>query len=825
VSLETLLQDIRYGLRLLGKNRGFTAVVLLTMALGVGANTALFSIVDAVLLRPLPFSHPEKLVAVKADMPGLNLTDLGMSQPELKDLQDSSGVFDQLSAVWPINSNITGREKPQRVEANAISNNYFTLLEAKPELGRVFNAGDTRAGFSENAVISDSLWHTVFGGDPNILGKSFRLDTDLYTVIGVMPPEFHHPGRTLRQDVEVWVATGFAADPFPKPPVRTQRFIPGAIARLKPGLTVEQAQAKLDAFAAHLQQQYPTDYPGHAQWKLRLVPLQQDLVGNTSLMLVLLLAAVGAVLLIACVNIASLLLARSCARYREIALRQALGAGPWRLVRQTLTESVVLALCGGLLAIPLSFGLKHLLLTLVPSTLPRLSEIALNWRALLFALGISLLTGLLFGIAPAIQMANPRVMDKLNQGARGVGVGSGQHRFLGALVVSEFALSLLLLVGAGLLLRSFWKVLQVQPGMNSDHLVVAQVWLPVPNDPKANPYPTQEKRNIFLSDVLRRLSALPGANDVAIGGPNTPFTRVPNPFSFEIQGRVAAAGEAPTADLAVASTTLFHVLGMPLLRGRSFTDADDPKGEPVVLIDQTAADKLWPNDDPIGKQVRFTQFGPKQPWRRIVGIVDRSRSEGLDVPYTPHVFVPARQVPLNTLTVYIRTAASPEALEEPIRRAIQGADPDLPVFGVRSLRSIISDSLGPRRFAMQVLGFFAATALLLAAIGIYGVMAYFVSQRVREIGVRMALGAQRADVLKLVVRRGMALALAGVVVGFLAALGLTRLMSGLLFGVSAYDPLTLAIFTALLAGVALLANLVPARRAAMVDPMVALREE
>ncbi len=354
--METLLQDIRYGLRLLGKNRGFTAVVLLTMALGVGANTALFSIVDAVLLRALPLSRPEQLVAVKADMPGLNLTDLGMSQPELKDLQDSSGVFDQLSAVWPINSNITGREKPQRVEANAISTNYFTLLGAKPQLGRVFNAGDAREGFSENAVISDSLWHTMFGGDPNILGKSFRLDTDLYTVIGVMPPDFHHPGRTLRQDVEVWVAAGFAADPFPKPPVRTLRFIPGAIARLKPGLTVAQAQGQTRCLCRRTSAAIPHRLSGHAQWKLRLVPLQQDLVGNTSLMLFLLLAAVGAVLLIACVNIASLLLARSCARYREIALRQALGAGTWRLVRQTLTESVVLALCGGLLAIPLSFG-------------------------------------------------------------------------------------------------------------------------------------------------------------------------------------------------------------------------------------------------------------------------------------------------------------------------------------------------------------------------------------------------------------------------------------------------------------------------------------
>jgi predicted permease len=822
--MATLLQDIRYGLRLLGKSPGFTAVIVLTLALGIGANTALFSVVDAVLLRPLPYQQPAQLVAVKVDMPGANLVDLGMSQPELDNFQKDSGVFEQISAVWPISANITGREKPERVEANAVSTNYFTLLGVKPALGRVFNAGDSREGFSEGAVISDSLWHKMFGGNPNVLGTSFRLDTDLYTIVGIMPPEFRHPGRTLGQDVEVWVAAGFAAAPFPKPPVRAQRFIPGAIARLSPGLSVAQAQAKLDACAAELQKQYPTDYPATAQWKPHVVPLQQEIVGNSNLMLILLLAAVAAVLLIACVNIASLLLARSSTRHREIALRQALGASSWRLIRQTLTESLVLSLCGWASAVPVSFGLKTLLLTLVPSNLPRLSEITLNGRALLFAFLISLFTGLLFGVAPALQSSDRRLMDKLNQGSRGVGIGSRQHRFLSGLVISEFALSLVLMVGAGLLIRSFWKVLEVQPGFNSEHVVTAQVWLPVPNDPKNNPFPTQEKRNAFLTSVLQRLSAIPGVSEAAIGGGNTPFAGLRNANGFDIQGQTATPNEAPTAELGVTTANTFHVLGIPLVRGRMLADNDDQKGEPVVLIDQTAAERFWPNADPVGKQIRL-QFGPKQPWRRIVGVVGRSRSDGLDAPYTPHIFLPARQLPLNAMTVYIRTEATPEALEGVIRREIQAVDPDLPVFGVRSLRSRISDALAARRFAMQVLGFFAATALLLAAIGIYGVMAYFVSQRVGEIGVRMALGAQRSDVLKLVVRQGMSLALAGVVAGFVASLGLARLISGLLFGVNPNDPLTLALFTLLLAGVALLANYVPARRAAMVDPMVALRYE
>ena len=825
-TMSSLLQDIRYALRMLRKSPGFTTVIVLTLGFGIGANTALFSVVDAILLRPLPYNQPEQLVAVKEDLPGVNLIDAGMSQPELDDFQKRSRVFDQISAVAAIDVNVTGREKPERLEAEVISPNYFTLLQAKPALGRVFNDSDYRKGFSEGAVISDSLWHTMFGADPNVVGQAVRLDTDLYTIIGVMPPGFRHPGRTLLYDVDIWLAAGFAGAPAPAP-VRALRFIPGAIARLNPGLTLAQAQAKLDAFAAHLQQEYPADYPVSAHWRPRLVPLQQQVVGNAGQMLFLLLAAVGVVLLIACVNIASLLLARSSARHREIAIRQALGAGSGRLIQQTLTESVVLSLCGGLLAVPVSFWLKDLLLTLVPSTLPRLTEVNLNARALLFVSAISVICGLLFGLVPALQMSDRRLMSKLGQGARGVGIASRQHRFLSALVACEFALSLVLMVGAGLLLRSFWKVLEVQPGFNSDHLVTAHLWLPVPNDPKNDPYPTEEKRNAFLNEILRRVRALPGVNEVAIGGGNTAFSGQRNPLGFAIEGRVAAAAEAPTAEIGFATPDLFHVLGTPLIRGRFFTNADSEKGEPVVLIDQTAAERFWPNEDPVGRQIRIHRqiAGQDESLGKVVGVVGRSRSEGLDAPYAPHLFLPAKENGLYAMTVYIRTAASPETLEDPVRREVQAVDPDLPVFGVRALRGIIYDSLASRRFAMQILGFFAATAMLLAAIGIYGVMAYFVSQRVREIGVRMALGAQRGDVLKLIVRQGMSLALIGVGLGVVAALAMTRFISGLLFDVSASDPLTLTALTALLALVALLANYIPALRAARVDPMVALRYE
>ena len=477
------------------------------------------------------------------------------------------------------------------------------------------------------------------------------------------------------------------------------------------------------------------------------------------------------------------------------------------------------------MSVPLTLWLKNILLTLVPSSLPRLSEVAVNGRTLLFVVAVSVITGLLFGLAPALQMSHWRLMEKLNQGARGVGMASRQHRSLSALVICEFALSLVLLVSAGLLLRSFWKVLQVEPGFNSDNLVTAQFWLPVPNDPNNNPYPTQEKFNVLVSEVLRRVGSLPGVKAAAIGGGVVPtLTTLRNAVAFSIEGRIGAAGEAPTAELGVATPDLFHVLQTPLIRGRVFTEADDDKGEPVILIDQTAAERYWPHEDPVGKRIQ-PQFGRVQTLRRIVGVVGRSRGDGLDAPYAPHMFVPARQIALNTITVYIRTQASPEALAEPIRRAVQEVNPDLPVFGVRSVSSIISDSLASRRFALQILVFFAATALLLAAIGIYGVMAYFVSQRVREIGVRMALGAQRGDVLKLVVSQGMLLASVGVAIGLVAALSLTRLISGLLFGVSATDPVTLVMFAALLAAVAFLANYIPANRAARIDPMVALRHE
>jgi len=823
--METLLQDVRYALRMLRKNPGLTAVIVLTLGLGIGANTSLFSVVDAVLLRPLPYHNPDQLVAVNGDMPGKHLNDVGFSIQELEDFQNRSGVFEQVSGVWPVNSNVTGREKPLRVEMQAVNLNYFTLLGAKPQLGRTFVDADYRLGLYEGVVISDSLWRRMFGADPNVLGKTFRLDSDPYSVIGVMPKDFRSPGQTLLHDVDLWGTGGYVGNPFP-PPSRSIRFFPSAIGRLKPGLSLEQAQLKLDAFAAHLREAYPIDYPATAGWTLRMVPLQKEMVGNAETLLFFLLGAVSVVLLIACLNIASLLLARSSMRQREVAVRQALGAGAWRLIRQMLTESVVLALAGGLLGAVLSFWFTSLLLRLVPASLPRLTEVSVNGRTLLFAFGVSVITGILFGLAPALQLANRSLMDELRQGARGGGMGVRQHRFLGALVVCEFALSLVLMVGAGLLLRSFWNLLQVDPGFNPSHVVSAKLWLPVPNDPSLNKYLAPAKRSIFVREVLRRVSALPGVEAAAVGSGNLPFSGQRNAVNFVIEGRTADDSHALAAQFGSVTPDFSRTLGNTLVRGRTFTESDNETGQPVAVIDQTAADQFWPNQDPVGKRIQLVFPGaPPLPWAVIVGVVARTKNEGLDAPYRPHILYPALQNVQFAMTVYVRTKASPDAMEGAIRSEVQAVDPDLPVFGVRSMDSIVADSLAPRRFAMMVLGFFAFTALLLAAIGIYGVMAYFVNQRVREIGIRMALGARRADVLKVVVSRGMSLALAGVVVGIVVSLAMTRLISDLLFGVKVGDPVIMVVFTVILATVALLANYIPARRATKIDPMVALRYE
>jgi len=516
--VASFIQDLRYSLRMLLKSPGFTIVALLTLVLGIGANVATFSVVYAVLLRPLPFPRPEQLVRVFDDLRGPNEQDVGMSAPELWDLQERSGVFEDLSAVAPSSSAVGGGDRTVRAESLVTSPDYFALLGAKPELGRVYTRQDAVPGFLESVVISDGFWRRNFGSDPNIIGRKIRLDGDLYTIVGVMPPGFRHPGRTLDTDVEVWLAAGFNAVPFPVPAVRSQRMLPGAIGRLKPGLTVAQAQGQLDSYISQLSQQYPTEYAAAAAWAVRLVPVKEDLVGPQRTELFILLGAVGFVLLIACANIANLLLARSSGRRREIAIRLTIGASRARLVGQLLTESALLSVVSGVVALVTVLFLKKAIIGLAPADIPRLNEVDVSASVLFFTFLISILTGILFGLAPALQAANPNQLENLREGGRGSGTGRRHTQLSRILVIAEVALSIILLAGAGLLLRSFWRVLEVRPGFNPDHLTTVQIWIPISNNPATDPYSLEEKRAAFLLEVFRRVSALPGLEQVAISG-------------------------------------------------------------------------------------------------------------------------------------------------------------------------------------------------------------------------------------------------------------------------------------------------------------------
>ena len=830
--MQTLWQDLRYGARMLTKKPGFTSVAVLTLALGIGANTAIFSVVDAVLLRPLPFPHPEQIVLVRDDLTGRQLGDVGMSVDELRDFQERSDVFEQISAVWPVDANLTGSDRPERIELLAVSPNYFSLLGASAQLGRVFGPQDQALGFAEGVVISDGLWRRLFGADPNILGRKVRADSDLYTIIGVMPPGFRHPARTLRNDVDMWGTAGFAANPF-GPPVRAQRMLPGAIARLKPGLSVQQAQGKLDSFVANLRGQFPNEYPADAGWTARLLPARENLVGNVRATLLALMGAVGLALLIGCVNIANLLLSRSLARRREMAIRLALGAGRGRLILQLLIESLLLALLGGAVALLMVAWVMKLLLGLAPDDIPRLHEVDFNGGVLAFTFAISVLTGVIFGLVPALQASRPDMAPNLKEGGQGAGARS--HRFRGALVVIEFGLSLALMIGAGLLARSFWRLLQVDPGFDPRNVVMARIWLPVPNNPDLDPYRPPGKRAAFVREVLRRTSALPGVRYAAVGGGNgVPLIGPHNANAFTIESQAESDSNPPRAQVSAVSPDYFRVLGAPLARGRFFAASDEDQAPRVALIDEAMASRYWPNEDPVGRRIKFGPRGSNAPWMTIAGVVGNIKTDGLDQPDQPHVYLPILQNPGYAMAVYLRAEADVAGraglaglagLTQALRREVQAVDPDLPVFGERAMEDLISASLAQRRFAAQLISLFGALALLLSGIGIYGVMAWSVSQRTREIGIRLALGANTRAILRWILGQGMRLTLVGVTVGLLGAFAMTRLLRGLLFDIAPTDPLTYVCVAALLAVVALLACYVPARRATKVDPMVALRCE
>ena len=833
--MGTLLQDVRYGLRMLVKKPTFTIVAVLTLALGVGANTAIFSIVNAVLLRSLPFRDPDRLVRIYFNNPGVGLRGVRFSVPEFDDLRTQTNVFEDVSVIVYGPTNLTGAKQPEHLEMMEASPNYFSMLGATPELGRLFGHQDFALGFAPVVVISDALWRRSYGADPGVLGRSLRLDNDLYTIVGVLSPGFRNPGPTIPA-VEVWITCGYSADPFP-PPARSLRILPGAIGRLKPGLTVAQAQARLDAMAANLRRDFANDYPPQAKWTVEVVPLQQSLVGKVRPMLIVLMAAVVLIVLVVSLNIGSLLLARASGRQQEMAVRAAMGASGGRMIRQMLTESLLLAFIGGIAGLTTAVITLKAVLRFVPANLPRLGEVNIDWRVLGFASLISLATGLLFGLAPAIHSSKAGLAGTMREGSRGSGYSAKAGRMRDALMVSQLAFAVVLMIGAGLLLETLRDLLRQNPGFNPSQVVTANIYLPNPNDPQLDPYHTLAQQIPFNRELLRRANAIPGVELAAITS-NLPAADTinsdsaaygsTNHNSLAIEDRPTESSGDLSAEVIRISPDYFRVIQTPLVEGRFFTEDDENGKLPVAIIDEATARRYWwPDHDPVGRRLRIRlRFGqnPTNPWSTVVGVVKNIKHDGLDVDGVPHIYVPLNQFVGRSLSLALRTSSPASTLEPQIRGAIQSVDPGLPVFGVTSLDQVLDASLASRRFSANLVAGFAGGALLLASIGIYGLLAYMVGQRSREIGLRLALGAQRADVLRLVLGKGVVLAGLGIVAGVIFSASTASMMASLLYGVRPHDPAVFLMVPLLLLVVAIAASYIPAWRATKVDPIVALRE-
>src|SRR5215467_11372517 len=637
--MTTLLQDVRYGLRVLRKSPGFALVAVLSLALGVGANTAIFSIVNAVLLRSLPFSHPERLVKIVASNRGVGARDIGLSIPEFDDLRSRAGVFDQVTATQGGPTNLTGAERPQHFELLEVSSNYFSMLGTSAHIGRVFGPGDDTPGFAEAAIISYGVWAREFGRDPGVLGRKIQLDNDPYTIVGVLPPGFRHPGTTVSTDVDIWVTCGFRADPFPKPE-RTLRMLPGAIGLLKPGIGLEQAQSRLDAFASQLRAEYATDYPAGSGWSIEAEPLQDSLVGNVRPMLLVLMGAVVLVVLLASVNVANLLLARASARQREMAVRLSLGASRARMIRQLLTESVILALVSGAVSVLTAIAALHFV-QFLPARIPRLAEVQVDWTVLSFALLLSLVAALGCGLVPALQSSKAEIAVTMREGGRGSGTSGKTNRLRGLLIASESALAVVLMVGAGLLLRTFWGLLQENPGFNPSRIVAASLYLPVPNNPEMDRYGRPEVFNPFVREALRRVSAIPGV-DLASITTDLPVTHLAWRRPVNVEDRPDESGKGLLSEVTSVTPDYFKVLQASLVRGRYFTEDDDAGKQPVAIVDETTARTYWPDRDPIGRRLSVSgrRDTSNPPWCTVVGVIKDIKSGGLDQSGDPHVYQP-----------------------------------------------------------------------------------------------------------------------------------------------------------------------------------------
>ena len=820
--IETLRRDVVLGLRMLRQHPAFSVAVIAILALGIGANVAIFTVVNTVLLQPLPFHEPDRLVRIFDDLDGPGARDVGLSVPEFEDLRARTDLFQDVSAILPADVALAGGDHVERIELLGTSPAYFDLLGATAALGRTYHRGEWQPGFLDEVVISDGLWKRQFGADPHAIGRQVRLDEDSYTIVGVMPPGFRHPGPTVSGDVDVWAATGFLAPPFPTPAVRAQRLVPGAIARLQPGLTIDQTERRLGALAAQLAQAYPTVYPARLRWALRLEPAQASLTGDVRPTLLVLLAAVSVVLLMVCVNVASLLVARSSARGREFAIRQALGASRARLVRQLLTESVLVALLGGVAAIVVLWLMQAALVARMPPGMPRLAEVRFDWRMMAAALGLSAATGVLFGLTPALQASAGDPNRDLNEGGRNGGMQSvRQSRARAGLVAAEVALSVLLLIGAGLLIRSFAATLRQPPGLNPDGLAVGQIWIPIPNNPKANRYLTVPQRAAFVRKLLPELAGLPGVEQAALGNnTDVPFLGgVAGSRFFAFRDEPSEHRDRHAVEFGAVSPAYFSVLGTRIEDGRVFTDLDAETSQPVVVVNEAFVRRFSQTQRAVGR--RLVDGAGRE--LEIVGVVGDIRGRGLDATPQPRVYASIFQSPSAALAVFVRTRSDVSTIEAALNPIVHRIDPELPVFGVRTMDDLMAESMARRRFSLQLMSLFAVVALLLSAAGVYGVVAFAVGQRRQEFGIRLALGARPFDILRIAFRPGLALTAAGLVVGLGMAALMTQLMSSLLFGVSAHDPLTFVAVPVALGLIALVACLVPASRATKTPLMRALR--
>ncbi|HST20859.1 MAG TPA: ABC transporter permease [Blastocatellia bacterium] len=811
--MQTLLQDLRYGLRMLVKKPGFTLIAVVTLALGIGANTAIFSVVNAVLFQPLPYEAPDRLVLLTNSIPTAGVKAFPLSPPEFNEYRKQSQAFAQVAAYQSRSINLTGGNEPERLRGNAVSAELFPLLGAAPLLGRTFSQAEEQPGSEAVAVISYGLWQRRFGSDPAVLGQTLLLNGRTHAIVGIMPVGFDFPG-----EIDIWVPLALVPQQLGKEGLGAQSL--RLIARLAPKVSHEQAQAEMDTIASRFHQQYADFYLSGNPWNVTLTPLHEQVVGHVRLALLILLGAVAFMLMIACANVANLLMARAVTRRKEIAIRAALGAGRGRLTRQLMTESILLSALGGGLGLLLAWWGVEALIALAPNDLPRVREIVIDKWVLAFSTGASLLTGIIFGLAPALMVSRVDFQEALKEGGKSSTAGVGS-RLRHALVIAEVALSLTLLIGAGLMIRSFVRLMAVHPGFTADNVLTVQIPLP------RSKYSTPVQQSAFYQQVIERVEALDGV--VAVGGVSAlPMSGEDPRAAFTAEGWTPEdVSKATNVHYRLISENYFRTLGIPLIKGRSLSDRDHQEAPRVLVINQTMANYLWPDQDPLGKRISFNNQAGS--WYSVVGVVGDTKHQALDAETGLEVYLSYPQTPFqaagSNLMLVARTEGDPLGFAGAVRSQVQAIDRDQPVYNIATMEQRISRSVMQRRFNMLLLIIFAGVALALATVGIYGVVSYSVSQQTREIGIRMAMGAQRHDVLKLVIGQGLMYTLIGVALGVAGAFGLTRLMTGLLYGVTATDPLTFVCVSVLLVIASLLACYIPARRATNVDPMEALRYE